>query len=79
MVNTLNKVTIHFNGGGMRKKDSEYTAKYVEKRQAKRYTIDLYLDDEQEKAIAEILESKKVNKQLKSYILNTIKNFENNK
>ncbi len=63
----------------MRKKDSEYTAKYVEKRQAKRYTIDLYLDDEQEKAIAEILESKKVNKQLKSYILNTIKNFENNK
>lgn len=62
----------------MRKKDSEYTAKYIEKRQAKRYTIDLYLDDEQEKAIAEILESKKVNKQLKSYILNTIKNFENN-
>ena len=38
----------------------------------------MYLDDEQEKAIAEILESKKVNKQLKSYILNTIKNFENN-
>ena len=35
----------------MRKKDSEYTAKYIEKRQAKRYTIDLYLDDEQEKAI----------------------------
>lgn len=52
------------------------TKRYREKKQTKRYAFDLYLDEETQKRISEILDKQKENQKLKEYIVQAIKNYE---
>lgn len=52
------------------------TNRYKAKKQAKRYNFDLYLDDDNEKKLAEILDKQLSNKKFKQYIINAIKHYE---
>lgn|GEM_PF-6123558 len=54
-----------------RKSDSEYTSKYNNKRQAERFEIKFYLDDDKERRIYEQLSKEPNRKQL---ILELLKN-----
>lgn len=52
----------------MRQPDANYTQKYKNKRRAKRYSFDLYLDDPEELALSKMLDQAKADKQLKTVI-----------
>ena len=55
---------------------AQNTQRYKEKRKTQRFVLDLYLDDNDERAIAERLNQEKADKQLKNLIMNAVKNFE---
>lgn len=52
--------------------NTQYTQKYSNKRQAKKITFDLYLDDEMELEIYNLLDEQRANKQLKQFIISAI-------
>ena len=54
---------------------AQNTQRYKKKRKTQRFVLDLYLDDNDERAIAKRLNQAKADKQLKNLIMNAVKNF----